>query len=520
MTAGASASPVEAGAPSGESPPAGAVARTVSILERFWPELLVAGAVVFGLVTWRDELTLVAYLNDSAIHEQMVRYATLQLRAGHLPLEGWYPDLGLGSPQFLHYQSLGATLTGALGLAIGPDRAYALSLYLLVSAWPISVYIGARLFGLGRPIAALAAACAPFVVSITGVGFEESGYLWIGFGVWAQLWAMCTLPIAWGGTYRALEDRRYVPLAALFIAATIAFHFEMGYLAVLALIVLPFVVPTRLGQRLLSALFVAAITAALAAWVVVPLIHFANFAAINEFLQRTPDADSYGARQVLDWLATGHLFDNGRFPVLTILAAIGFVSALVRSRVDARRARPRRTVRGDDAALFRPPDVRAAARRRPRVARPLLAPLPRRRAAVGAPLLRCRGGEGGRHVAGARAPGGAIDLGGPPVARHRRRRDRPFGPLHRPAGAGLVTGRQQREGRRLLHQLPAGGRLDRGHPARLADRPRRAARRRSASTPGCRRTGERSSAWARCRSSNTSPGATSTRSVTRCAPPR
>ena len=35
------------------------------------------------------------------------------LGAGHLPLTNWFPFLGEGSPQFLHYQSLPAILTGA-----------------------------------------------------------------------------------------------------------------------------------------------------------------------------------------------------------------------------------------------------------------------------------------------------------------------------------------------------------------------------------------------------------------------
>jgi hypothetical protein len=43
----------------------------------------------------------------------MVRAATAQLRAAHLPLATWFAYLGLDSPQFLHYQSLPALLTGA-----------------------------------------------------------------------------------------------------------------------------------------------------------------------------------------------------------------------------------------------------------------------------------------------------------------------------------------------------------------------------------------------------------------------
>ena len=36
----------------------------------------------------------------------MVRFVATRVCQGHLPLTSWFPYLGLGSPQFLHYQSL------------------------------------------------------------------------------------------------------------------------------------------------------------------------------------------------------------------------------------------------------------------------------------------------------------------------------------------------------------------------------------------------------------------------------
>ena len=113
----------------------------------WWQWLLVAAAVGWNLLSLRALTLRVAYLDDSSLHEQMVRFATAQLRTGHLPLSSWFPFLGEGSPQFLHYQSLPAILTGALGLLIGPDVAFRWSLYLLLSLWPISVYLSARAFG-------------------------------------------------------------------------------------------------------------------------------------------------------------------------------------------------------------------------------------------------------------------------------------------------------------------------------------------------------------------------------------
>ena len=170
--------------------------------------LLVAAAVGWNLVSLRALTLGVAYLNDSSLHEQMVRFATAQLRAGHLPLTSWFPFLGEGSPQFLHYQSLPAILTGRSGWLIGPDVAFRWSLYLLLSLWPISVYLSARAFGAGRPAAAASAAMSPFLVSATGVGYEQHAYVWTGFGVWTQLWASWTLPLAWGFSWRAIRDGR------------------------------------------------------------------------------------------------------------------------------------------------------------------------------------------------------------------------------------------------------------------------------------------------------------------------
>ncbi len=269
----------------------------------------------------------VPYLNDSSMHEQMVRFATSQWRAGHLPLTTWFPFLGEGSPQFLHYQSLPAMITGAIGLVTGPDVAFRWSLYLLLAAWPISVYLSARLFGAGRGAAAASAAMAPFLVSSTGVGYEAHAYVWTGFGVWTQLWAMWTLPLAWGFSWRAIRDGHgYLP-AVLFTALTMAMHFETGFLALAVLPCWLLVAGRPLLPRIrrFGVLVIGALLAS--AWVTIPLLAQARWASVNEVLQGTRLANGYGAHQVLVWLVSGQLLDDGRLPVITVLAAVGFALA-------------------------------------------------------------------------------------------------------------------------------------------------------------------------------------------------
>ncbi|HXD65772.1 MAG TPA: YfhO family protein [Solirubrobacteraceae bacterium] len=290
----------------------------------WWPWLLVAAAVGWNLVSLRALRLGVTYLNDSSLHEQMVRFATAQLRAGHLPLTAWFPFLGEGSPQFLHYQSLPAMVTGMVGLAVGPDVAFRWSLYLLLSLWPISVYVSARAFGAGRPGAAASAAMAPFLASSTGVGYEQHAYLWTGFGVWTQLWASWTLPLAWGWSWRAIRDGRGYLRAVLVTAVTVALHFETGYLALSVLLIWPLVAGPPLRARLRRAAIVLGGSLLAVAWVIVPLVAQRDWAAVNEPLQGSGLVDGYGAGHVLNWLVSGQLLDFGRLSVVTAFAAVGF----------------------------------------------------------------------------------------------------------------------------------------------------------------------------------------------------
>ncbi len=275
-----------------------------------------------------------SYLDDSSVHEQMVRFAAQQFGSGHLPLTTWFPFLGLGSPQFLHYQSLPATLTGLIGLAVGPGPAFRWSLYLLLSFSPVSVYLAARLFGANRPAAAASAGMSPFLISATGIGYEQHAYLWVGFGVWTQLWASLTLPLAWGFSWRAIREGRHLFAAVALTSLTIALHFETGYLALIPLLLWPLVAGAPSPRRVRRAGVLVAGSLLGAAWVVVPLIEQRAWASTNEFLHGTGLVNGYGAGRVLGWLLSGQLLDHGRLPVVTLFAAIGLALACVRYRKD------------------------------------------------------------------------------------------------------------------------------------------------------------------------------------------
>lgn len=302
----------------------------------FAPEVLVGLAVAFNLWYFRAERLVVSYPNDSQTHLQMVQVARSMLSHGQLPFGHWYAHLSLGSPFFVQYQSASAVLTGALGLLVGAQQAFSWTLYLLVALWPICVYWTGRLLGWGRWESGIAAAISPLLFSVTGRGFEPQAYSWLGSGLWSELWAMWSLPLALGFSWRYVSQRRYLFGAVFFLSATIAFHFLMGYLAAILLVAMVFLRPSDLWRRLGRTAILGGCSLLATLWVTLPLLAVAKWTALNEFQVGTTIDDSYGASKVLHWLVTGQIYDSGRFPIVTILVAVGLVACVVRFRTDER----------------------------------------------------------------------------------------------------------------------------------------------------------------------------------------
>ncbi len=305
---------------------------------RWGPYSLVALACAFGLVVLRPELTPAPNLNDSAFQLQMVRWASGQIEHGRVPLDGWYPYLSLGSSFFHHYQSLPNVLTAYLArlTGAGDQTTYLWILYLLLALWPLSVYAGARLLAWGRWPAAGAAAVSPLLVSASGYGYEHGSYTWQGYGVYTQLWAMWLLPLAWGLSWRSVTRGRTYAAAALVLALTIACHFITGYLALLTLAVWVLAGGAGYLRRAARAALLGGSSLIVAAWVLVPLLRDTKWTTQSVYYKGTIFADSYGARKVLGWLFRGELFDAGRFPVLSLLVALGAVVCSLEARRDTR----------------------------------------------------------------------------------------------------------------------------------------------------------------------------------------
>ncbi len=303
---------------------------------RILPLLLVALAIAFNLWMLRGERLPVADPSDNALHESMVDWARQRIVEGHLPFDGWYPNLGLGSAQFHHYQSLPHIITGTLAVVLGSERAFRWSLYLLLAAWPLCIYWSGRLLGWGRRPAVLAAVVAPLLVSTPGYGYEFGSYVWRGWGMWSQLWGMWLLPLSLALSWRAISGKGSLALAALALALTLACHFMTGYLALLSIGVLAVLTPSEGLKRIRRAVVVGIGGALTAAWVIVPVLVDRRWILQDDLYKGTSYVDSYGARRVLGWLFSGGIYDGGRLPVVSLLVAIGAGVCVARFRRDER----------------------------------------------------------------------------------------------------------------------------------------------------------------------------------------
>ncbi|MGI8608639.1 MAG: hypothetical protein ACR2MY_05330, partial [Candidatus Dormibacteria bacterium] len=109
-------------------------------------------------------------------------------------------------------------------------------------------------------------------------------------------------------------------------------HFLTGYLALLMLPAWVLVAPSLKRAGRAAAVGVVALVAV--SWVLVPLVVDGRWSGNLEYYVGTFWFDSYGPGRMFAWLVQGNLLDAGRWPVVTVLAALGLLAATWRARHD------------------------------------------------------------------------------------------------------------------------------------------------------------------------------------------
>ena len=360
-----------------EKSPTTDLARRMSVPspEGLIARLVLLFAIIFNLYHLFPEIAVkVPNLNDGVLHLLATGRAVIALSLGQDPTDGWLSPIALGYPLFHHYQHLPYLFPASLHfLSLGNlplADIYNWTRYLLLSFFPLSVYWSMRRFGFARLPSAMGGLLAPLIATDGLYGLDDASYVWSGYGLYTQLWGMFLLPPALAQGYVALRDGRGYVWATLLLAATLLSHLVVGYITLMSLSLL-FVAgalrrgtrappgggprnspahppstsgpPSRPGeisaaplltialQRGRRLLLLLALTMLVTAYFWVPAVLDRGY--MNRSVWEEPGKyDSYGHSWVLGALAGGAIFDYGRVPSLTILAAVGLAVCLKRWR--------------------------------------------------------------------------------------------------------------------------------------------------------------------------------------------
>ena len=297
---------------------------------------LVAVPMLFNAIWLLPELTSgAASLNDDAFQSMLVRVASDAIAAGRSPLDFWQATLEVGFPQFFYYQHFAHLFVVGLDrLTFGATDIFTLFnlvRFALLVGLPLTVFWATRRMGFSLVAAGIAAAASSLLAGYARYGFEYDSYIWRGFGMYTQLWAMHLSFITLACVHTVLRrGTGYLPAVVAFSLLALS-HLIYAYMMVITLgLALLIVGDLRSILPRVARLAIVGVAAlAVASYMWLPFILTPQYLGASPYLQEWK-YDSFGAETIVGWLVSGDMLDHGRLPVLTVLLGIGLVAAVLR----------------------------------------------------------------------------------------------------------------------------------------------------------------------------------------------
>ena len=307
--------------------------------EQWTARAIVAAVLALNAIVLAPEIDIGRVdLNDTVFHYTVIDHLVQRVRHGQTPLDFWMPEWSFGYPVVRDYQPLGHWLVAAAHFATGQqfplDALFSFIRYLLLAAFPLSVFAGCRAASIRPLTAAAAALLSPLIASPNLYGIEYGSYVWRGNGLYTQLVATHFFAIAIGVGCNAIRNGRRVTAAALLLALTFLSHFIYGYMAAATLVLVACLpdADTPGRRRFIRLAWVGVLSFALAAFQLVPMMSDGPFILRSRW-EPLWKWESFGFAGVFGTTASGNLLDAGRLPVLSLLALYGAI-AVVRRRLE------------------------------------------------------------------------------------------------------------------------------------------------------------------------------------------
>jgi len=318
--------------------------RVTRYASRFIPVLFLILSVSFNLYCLFPEIShITPDLNDNVFHYGLVLRMHDAIKSGETFWDCWVPYWLMGFPVFHYYQFLPHFLVViiyyVLGKSVDLFTLFKIIQYLLLSTFPVSIYLGLRKLDFTPLEASLSGLTVSLLSTNCLYGWEWESYIWVGFGMFSQLCGMYVMPLALGEVYRCINTGKGYFRAVFFLCFDFLCHFFFGYIVSLLSFYIIFTVPEK---KKIFYKFKNLSVIALFSFLVLMHILIPFFLHREYHSQSVYDPYwkwySYGMELVLKKFFNGELLDNKRFPVLTILALAGFLISLSRNREHYRTA--------------------------------------------------------------------------------------------------------------------------------------------------------------------------------------
>jgi len=198
--------------------------------------------MLFNAVELLPELTALPNVNDDAAHLLFVERANDAITQGADPVDFWVPDLELGFPQFVYYQHLPHLVVVALDRAllqrVDLVTAFNAVRYVLLVALPLTVFWSMRRMGFTAVAAAIGAAASSLLSSGGRLGFDYDSYVWRGYGVFTQLFAMHLSFITLALLHRVMDRGRGYLAAIVALSALVLSQLLYAYMMAISAVVM------------------------------------------------------------------------------------------------------------------------------------------------------------------------------------------------------------------------------------------------------------------------------------------
>lgn len=339
-------------------------------LQKWIAIILLLFSLGFNLWLYRAEPTTMIDPNDNAFQfalvertNEMWEFAnrtcpkTILFPICHVSylIDHWVPNWAQGYnlpyyyshvPQILivsSYRFLSQLSINNYQLTISLFQYYHFIIYLLLCFFPLSLFLAFRILKFPWLTAGIAALFASQISTDGLYGIDQSSFLWRGWGLSSQLFALIWLPLAIASIIQWTKEaswKLYIR-SIVFLVLTIMGHLGIGMMAFLAIPVIC-LTPALLSlaekqkrrqviESLVSGvkqtIFLAIPPLLILSYWIVPAFLNNNFHNISVW-DPVWKFNSFGAKEVVTMLVNGTLFDFGRFPILIILVFIGLFATI------------------------------------------------------------------------------------------------------------------------------------------------------------------------------------------------